>query len=727
MRTGSTPGQESLQPIEERAEDIYENAPCSLLSVLPNDLIIKANQTFFAWTGYAEAEVIGRMRFNDLLTPAGRIFHQTRFGPVLQLQGSVEEVALDILCKDGKRLRVFFSAILKSDGDGQPLVRRIILFHASDRRRYEEELLAARKKAESASAELRELNRQLIQSNAALHEQGERLRVTLTSIGDGVIATDTAGRITYMNPVAARLTGWGEHEAIGLPLPEVFHVVDDDSGGIAPNPVDLLLRGEEARAPDHMTLLRRDGERLSVKDSAAPIRDEQDRVIGVVLVIRDVSQARAMAAKISYQATHDALTGLINRREFNRRVELALESARLEDAQHSLLYLDLDQFKVVNDTCGHSAGDELLRQLCVVLRSKLRKGDTLARLGGDEFGALLAHCAGEQALQVADTMRKAVKDFHFVWMNKVFPIGVSIGAVTLGDDGATPADVLRMADAACYVAKDMGRNRVHLYAHDDKELERRAGEMGWVGRIQKALNEQRFELYSQKIVALGENAPGDAHYEVLLRLRDENGNMVSPMAFIPAAERYGLMPKIDRWVITNAFSRYAAHYRQGAYSAQCAINLSGTTISDTGFLGFLRCEFKRHAVPPDRICFEITETAAIANLTRAAALMDELKAMGCRIALDDFGSGMSSFAYLKHLPVDYLKIDGGFVKDIVDNPIDRAMAEAINHIGHVMGIKTIAEFAENDSILDELRRIGVDFAQGYGVEKPRPMSGGAQE
>jgi diguanylate cyclase (GGDEF)-like protein/PAS domain S-box-containing protein len=719
MQTCGPSTDETSAAIEESVEDLYENAPCSLLSTLPNGPIIKVNRTFLSWIGYERDEVVGKKRFRDFLTPAGRIFYETKLGPLLYLQGTVEEVALEIVCKDRSRLRVFFSAVQKKDADGQLLISRIILFHASARRQYEEELLAARNNAELASASLSKLNSQMAQTNAALHEQGERLRVTLNSIGDGVIATDTGGSITYMNPVAARLTGWDEQDAIGLPLPEVFHVIDDASGNRAPNPVDLVLRGEQAHGFEYMTLIRRSGERVSVKDSVAPIRDKQNLIIGVVLVIRDISHAREMSARIAWQATHDALTGLINRREFIRRLELALQSAQGDDARHSVLYIDLDQFKIINDTCGHGAGDELLGQLCAIMRAQLRQSDTLARLGGDEFGVLLEHCSGEDAMSIADMLRQTVKGFHFAWANKVFPLGVSIGVVLLGNDGATPVDVLRMADSACYVAKDMGRNRIHLYAQDDRELEKREGEMSWVGKIQKALNDQRFELYSQKILALKEDE--GEHYEVLLRLRDEAGNLVAPMAFIPAAERYGLMPELDRWVITTALSHYSTRHHQSDQGGLCAINLSGTTICDDGFLGFLKSEFKRHGVSPTRICFEITETAAISNLSQAAALIGELKAMGCRIALDDFGSGMSSFAYLKHLPVDYLKIDGDFVRDIVNDPIDRAMTESINHIGHVMGIRTIAEFVENDVILNELRRIGVDFAQGYGVQKPVPM------
>ena len=569
----------------------------------------------------------------------------------------------------------------------------------------------------------RELRRDVTKAQRAeqaLFEEKERLRVTLSCIGDAVITTDTFGKVTYLNPVAETLTGWTSDEANGRPLPDVFHIVNSQTNQTAPNPVERVLKEEQAvgLAP-HTLLIQRGGITFPIEDSAAPIRDQQGEIIGTVLVFHDATHAQKMAAQMSYQACHDALTGLINRSEFEQRLEHALLTGRQEAKQHTLLYLDLDQFKIVNDTCGHMAGDELLKQLTSVLQAKLRRNDTLARLGGDEFGVLLESCPVGPALRVADQLRQTVQEFHFVWKDKVFQLGLSIGLVVFSDGEETLADILRMADAACYLAKDNGRNRVQIYTSEDTRLAQRHGEMGWVGRIQKALEEDRFVLYSQKILPLVNSLEDGDHYEVLLRMQAEDGTLIPPMAFIPAAERYGLMPQLDRWVITTAFAQHKERHPPGHPVGTCAINLSGASICDENLYEFVTEQFDLYKVPAEGICFEITETSAISNLAHAASPIRKLKDLSCRFSLDDFGNGMSSFTYLKHLPVDYLKIDGGFVKDMVGDPIDHAMVEVINYIGHVMHIKTIAEFVENDAILEALRKLGVDYAQGYGIEKPR--------
>ena len=558
---------------------------------------------------------------------------------------------------------------------------------------------------------------------AELFAEKERAQVTLASIADGVITTDDDGWVEYLNPVAEDLTGWTAESARGLPLQAIFRMVHETTRQPAPSPIEMVLREERnVESAATMLLLRNDGTEIPIVQSAAPIRARSDEITGVVLVLHDVSRERQYAAKLSYQASHDALTGLINRTEFEQRLSLALMSSAQLGRHHAVMYLDLDQFKVVNDTSGHAAGDQLMRQVSAVLQRRLREGDTLARLGGDEFGVLLENCSSENALRIADELRQTVMEFHFAWENRSFTIGVSIGVVNVEDGLFTIADVLSAADAACYMAKEKGRNRVQVYHREDSELSMRHGEMEWVGRLQKALDEDRFVLYSQDIVALG-GANKGGHCELLIRMLDEKGEIVPPMAFIPAAERYGLMPSIDRWVIRNALAiiaREQADSRGEALDVY-AINLSGASIGDDRFLAFVREQFTHFGVRYQSICFEITETAAIARLDKAAHFIQELRALGCRFSLDDFGAGMSSFAYLKHLPVDYLKIDGGFVKDMADDPIDRAMVEAINNVGHVMGKQTIAEFVDGERVIAALRQIGVDYAQGYGVAKPRPF------
>ena len=559
---------------------------------------------------------------------------------------------------------------------------------------------------------------------AELFSEKERAQVTLSSIADGVITTDADGWVEFINPVAEELTGWKLPAARGLPLQAICRLVDEGGRQPVGNPIETVLREERTvEVAATMLLVRNDGIEVPITHSGAPIRDRDGRIIGVVLVLHDVSNERQYAAKLSYQATHDSLTGLINRAEFENRLQLALQSASQLGRHHAVLYLDLDQFKVVNDTCGHAAGDQLMRQVAGLLQRRLREGDTLARLGGDEFGVLLENCPPDHALRIAEELRQTTHELHFVWETRSFSVSASVGLVNIDDGLYTLADVLSAADAACYMAKDKGRNRVQVYRRGDSEISMRHGEMEWVARIQKALEEDRFVLYSQDIVPVSSKQKGKAHCELLIRMLDEAGNVVPPMAFIPSAERYGLMPSIDRWVFRNALAtmmRISAVNGPNALN-QCSINLSGATIGDETFLDYVRDQLDRFDLPRELICFEITETAAIANLERASRFIEELKELGCYFSLDDFGSGMSSFGYLKHLPVDFIKIDGTFVKDMAEDPIDRAMVEAINNVGHVMGKQTIAEFVDSDLVMKALGEIGVDYAQGYYLGKPRPF------
>ncbi|MBA1205311.1 EAL domain-containing protein [Pseudomonas capeferrum] len=555
---------------------------------------------------------------------------------------------------------------------------------------------------------------------SALQREKDRAQITLEAIGDAVLTTDVAGNIVYMNPAAEQLTYWQADHAHGLPLAALFSLLDEHAEQDSRNLVEQVLDGTLKGGVEHARLIQRlDGSRVSVNLVGSPILTEQ-QVSGMVVVLHDMTQERQYIANLSWQATHDALTGLANRREFEYRLEQVLNGVARQAGRHSLMFLDLDQFKLVNDTSGHAAGDELLRHICAVLQACLREGDTLARLGGDEFGVLLESCPPEQGERIAENLRQAVQSLHFVWKGRPFVSTVSIGLVHLNQVPLTLEAALRAADMACYMAKEKGRNRVQVYHPDDSELSMRFGEMAWVQRLHVALEENRFCLYAQEIAPLGQQT-GGAHIEILLRLHDENGRVILPNSFIPAAERYGLVTALDSWVVREVFKVIRQCLDDGHEGplALCAINLSGASIGDDAFLGQVQRLFVEYAIPPRMICFEITETSAIANLGSAIGFINELKALGCKFALDDFCAGMSSFAYLKHLPVDFLKIDGSFVRDMLDDPVNRAMVEVINHIGHVMGKRTIAEFVETPMIEQALHEIGVDYAQGYLIERPQ--------
>ena len=557
----------------------------------------------------------------------------------------------------------------------------------------------------------------------AVLAEKDKAQVTLQSIGDAVITTDASGLVEYINPVAEELTGWPSAEICGRHIGAAFSIVSEATRATVENPVAVCLReGRVVDAEGGGILINRRGQEIAIEDSAAPIRDRNGNTMGVVMVFHDVSKERRLRRALAYQAYHDALTGLINRREFENRLTQSLHSA-LQDEQvsHVLMYLDLDQFKVINDTCGHQAGDQLLKQIAGLLQARLRTRDIIARLGGDEFGVLLENCNSQQALPIAETLRKAIHEFRFVWNGQTLHVGVSIGYVEINSNSGSIVNLLSAADVACYAAKDSGRNRVHVYQHD--EIPQRHREMQWVSRISRACDEKRLELFFQPIVPIGQTQDPRAHYELLLRMRGEDGALVPPGEFIPAAERYNVMPMIDRWVVQQALSTLAQG-RSGFSSDMpytLSINLSGTSLNDESFLEFLINELQASDLRAGAVCFEITETAAIANLAKVVHFMQELKLRGCLFSLDDFGSGLSSFMYLKNLPVDFLKIDGQFIQNVTADNIDRSMVVAITQIGQAMGIKTIAERVESVHVLQTLAAIGVEYAQGFLIAEPRSV------
>jgi diguanylate cyclase (GGDEF)-like protein/PAS domain S-box-containing protein len=556
----------------------------------------------------------------------------------------------------------------------------------------------------------------------ALFREKESAQITLQSIGDGVITTDADCNVEYVNPVAEDLTGWRVDDASGRSIDEIFRAFHEETCEPLENPLSVSIRRDRSIKSVRPTLLiRRDGNELYIESTASPIRDGKGNVTGGVLVVHDVSESRELNRQLSYHASHDILTGLVNRREFEHRLERALKSARARETSYALLYLDLDQFKIVNDSCGHTAGDALLGQLGSLLKSKIRWRDTLARLGGDEFGVLLESCSLEEAMQTAEELRVNIGEYKFTWDDRAFRLGVSVGVVPITNDNEDVAALMSAADSACAAAKEAGRNRIHSFQENDIDLMRRRREMQWAARINNALEENRFELFRQTIQPLQAEEEG-AHYEILLRMRDENGGIISPGLFIEAAERYGITPNIDRWVIRSAFRWLVSEADERERLALCSINLSGQSLGDEKFLPFVIDQFQVSGLDATKICFEITETAAIASYSQANRFINALKELGCKFALDDFGTGLSSFGYLKHFPVDFLKIDGSFVKEILHDPIDREMVRSINEIGHLTGKKTIAEFAENEEIITMLRGMGIDYAQGYGVAEPKRVT-----
>ena len=551
-------------------------------------------------------------------------------------------------------------------------------------------------------------------------QQSNFLHMTLQSIVDGVITTGIDGNIKSMNPMAEQLTGWSENEAIGKPLLQVMHALDENTHKRIYDPIENIEHKSVLDEPVGATLIQNNSNiETPVEYVVAPMRDHEDSIAGIVIIIHDESVQRSLNRQLTFQATHDALTGLINRYEFERRLKNVLAVHTVHESVNTLCYIDLDQFKLVNDTCGHTAGDDLLKKITLLLQDTLGDVGTLARLGGDEFGLLLENTDIHKAQSIATRVLDVIKNFHFNWNENTFTIGASIGIAPIAINTISCEEILSNADSACYLAKENGRNRIQVYTEEDDSLLTQQREMHWVSRINHALEEGRFQLFFQEIVPLsGHEQAFIMHGEVLIRMIDKEGDIVSPNQFLPAAERYNMATLIDEWVVEKSIQWLATRKEKVLIS----INLSGMSLSNRDFLNFVVTMIKQHRVNPELLCFEVTETAAINNLSTAIHFMNVLKKLGCSFALDDFGSGLSSFSYLNSLPVDYLKIDGTFVMDIDKDPMHYAMVKSINEVGQVMGIKTIAEFAASESIIHCLREIGVDNAQGYAVARPIPLA-----
>lgn len=554
-----------------------------------------------------------------------------------------------------------------------------------------------------------------------------RAQTILESLGEGVITTDVNGHITYMNPAAEVLTGWVYAEAKGRELNGIFSVYTLGARKPVNYPVQECLQNKRAINQDYLlTLVRNDGKEFIIQDTVSLLYDNEGQAFGLVLVFHDYSRIHSMSESLAYQATHDHLTGLFNRREFEAQLAIAGHETSDSDTEHALCYIDLDQFKIVNDTCGHQAGDKLLKQVTALIGDKIRKHDIFARLGGDEFGIILRDCPLDHAEQLANHIREAVSNFRFAWEQHVFEIGASIGLVPIRRGGVETAELLMTADSACYIAKDKGRNRVHTYQPTDEDILQRSGDMQWLQRLNQNLEANRFVLFCQLIAPVRQGRKLFFGYEILIRLDDAEQGLILPGNFIPSAERYQLMLPIDKWVVENAFRMLAqAGFRKltddTSPLAVFSINLSSQSLADEDFHDFVLAQFEQSGLDPAVINFEITETAAISNMSRAIQFMESLKQLGCKFLLDDFGSGLSSFAYLNNLPIDYIKVDGHFVHAITHNPVSRSIVESIARIGEVMGVKTIAEFVDSEEILQEARLCGIDYVQGFSIERPRPL------
>jgi diguanylate cyclase (GGDEF)-like protein/PAS domain S-box-containing protein len=674
-------GAEALRASEAKFRSLYDRMLEGVYQCAADGRLLEVNPAFVKMLGYDRAEEVYALP--GLSVCYWNPVERAEFECSLQLHGEIRNAEFELRCRDGSRLVVLESGRVMRDAEQRVVAYEGTMANISERKRVEQ----------------------------AMFDEKERAQVTLQSIGDAVITTDREGRIDYMNPVAEQLTGWRNEEARSENLGSVLCLLDETSRERLENPLVRCLReGQLVHFAEHSVLLNRLGQEIAIQDSAAPIRDRGGTVVGAVVVFRDVTKERRLKRALSYQASHDALTGLINRRSE------ALRSAQQDQGPHALLYVDLDQFKVVNDTCGHSAGDRLLRDVTGLLQAHVRTADTIARLGGDEFGILVHGCTAEQGAKIADNIRQAIRDYRFTWEANTTGIGASIGVVEITRESESAANLMSAADIACYAAKDSGRNRVHLY--DSNEVSGRHREMYWVSRVTRAVDEGRLELYCQQIAATSTAAPAlPAFFELLVRLRDDGGELVLPGEFIPAAERYNMVAAIDRWVVQRAVKALKEHACGDEPPFLFALNLSGMSLSDRSFLDYVLTLIEDPRVARG-LCFEITETAVITSMSDAVYFMRELKARGCRFALDDFGSGLSSFHYLKNLPVDFLKIDGQFIGSVTTDAVDRSMVEAISHVGRTLGIATIAEKVESAEVFAELKRLRVEFAQGYYIAKP---------
>jgi diguanylate cyclase (GGDEF)-like protein/PAS domain S-box-containing protein len=548
----------------------------------------------------------------------------------------------------------------------------------------------------------------------------------MQSLGEAIVTTDIEGRLAYLNPAAEKLLGVGRAQAVGRLLEDVVGLVDLNDRKHLSDPIREAVGGENGN-PHNLSrravlLGKPSGEERAIELAASPLRDENGELAGAVILLHDVTELRGLHRQMSYQAAHDALTGLVNRREFENRLDEATEAARRGEAAHMLCYLDLDRFKIVNDTSGHLAGDSMLREVAKLLREAVRDSDTVARLGGDEFGLLLVGCPLDKARQIADDVCRSIATYRFVWHDRVFNVGVSIGLIEIGREAGSVEQLLAAADSACYVAKKEGAGRVSVYSARDEALARSSGEIEWLHKLQSAIKDERFTLYYQPIVAAYGNETDGPSMEVLLRMLDEAGGEIAPLEFVAAAERYRLMASVDRWVVQTTLTALSRNAFQLAHDRSVAINISAQTLGDPLFLEFVVECLDGTGVTPGQVCFEITESAVIGNMEAARRFVGVLHGMGCKFTIDDFGSGVASFSSLKNLPLDYLKLDGSFMRNLARDSVSQTMVTAMINLARTLNFKIIAEQVEDSAALDVARKMGVDFVQGFVIARPAKLA-----
>jgi diguanylate cyclase (GGDEF)-like protein/PAS domain S-box-containing protein len=654
--------------------------------------ILFANSRFLALLGLSAPDVIGRP-LTDFVGPEYVELVQNNLRRRLSGEAAAERYEVELVGLHGEVTRIELSSTL-IDSAGEPALLLTAL-----------EMLPGAAPIDGSSR--------------------PRAMVTLDAMGESVITVDAEGRIDYVNHAAEALLGQTFAQIVGKFFADVASLVDETDRRSLGDPVRKALAtgGRVTMGKRAVMVPASGGAERSVEISVTPLKSDDKETLGLVLVLHDTSELRGLTRQMTYQASHDALTGLVNRREFERRLREAMDSAQTGDATHALCYLDLDRFKVVNDTCGHTAGDNMLREVATILKEAVRDSDTAGRIGGDEFALLLVGCPLDKARQIADDVVRSVNDYRFIWKDKIFNVGVSIGLVEIGRGGGSIEDLMNSADSACYVAKKQGGVHVQVYSAREEANARHSGEIHWLQKLQGALRDNKFELYYQPIVHARSNGGRGPALEVFVRLETEDGETSAPPTeFIRAAERYRLMPHVDRWVVQAVLSALGRGGLRLPPGRSVAINIAGQTLGDADFLEFVADCFDHTGASPSDICFEVTESAMVANLDHARRFIAVLHGMGCEFALDDFGTGLSSFSTLKTLPMDYLKIDGSFIAHLAEDTVNQAMVSAIIKLSRSLNFQIVAEQVEDQESLDTVTGMGIDFVQGFIIARPQPLS-----